>query len=212
MMRILISVLIIILLVSCTEKVEESKPLIEIYELNKWVESYESQPLDSSMIADFQKYEMDTTRYRYSEEYGLLINGGFIATTEDLKNDPLIENSLILGYDFKKDVIIIDSLARHKIYPNTRFTKARQLAMTIDKKVILSFYERTNFSSYEIGNTVFFDGINKNFTDETINYSSYLNLARGPFKDNDWWGKDLNLKQDTTFYNAFKRAGKIIAE
>lgn len=212
-MRFLFSLFILILGTSCTGKIEEPKPLIEIYELNKWVESYESQPLDSSMIADFQKYEMDTTGYRFSEQYGLLINGGFKATTADLKDEPLITNNEIKGYDFYSNSIIVDSSAVTKLNKDYRYRRAKQLVLTYDRKVILNFYKFRSISSDEIGNAPFFFQTNDVFIEEKYpNYKQFIKLRHGPFRNNDWVNNFPNLKQDTTFYNAFKRAGKIIAE
>lgn len=211
-MRALMCLLVLAIVFSCQEKVEEPLPLIEIYELNKWVESYEAEPLDSTMIKSFQEYEMDTTRVRFNKEFGILINGAFHTTTSDLKDTPLISHKEIKGFDFKEDIIVIDTSTIKNLFPKTHFQKARQLALTIDRKVILSFYERNSFSSYEIGNAVFFDDYNTSFTEETFAYSHYLKLGKGPFLNNEWWKNNPNLKQDTTFYNAFKRAGKIIDE
>ncbi|WP_397301537.1 hypothetical protein [Nonlabens ulvanivorans] len=211
MMRILSILFVLILGISCTEKVEESKPLIEIYELNKWVESYESVPLDSSMIAKFIESKVDTTRVRYSKEFGTIINGGFAAMADDLKIQPLISNSKIKGFDFNHDIIVIDSSAIDSLYSEIPFQKARQLALTIDKEVILSFYERSHLSSYRIGNAMFFNGYNDLLLEEQIpKYPFYLKLCKGPMEK--VFTVKPNLKKDTAFYNAFKRAGKIIAE
>ncbi|PRX15693.1 hypothetical protein LY02_00916 [Nonlabens ulvanivorans] len=212
-MRILSFLFVFILGISCTEKVKEPKPLIEIYELNKWVESYESVPLDSAMVQAFEANQTDTTDYRYSERYGLLINGAFKASVKDLKEKPLITNKQIRGYDFSSNSIVLDSTATTKLNTDFKYRRAKQLVLTYNKNIILNFYKFRLISSDEVGNAPFFFQTNDIFLEEdNPTYKHFIKLRHGPFRDNDWVNNIPDLKQDTAFYNAFKRAGKIIAE
>lgn len=209
----LISLFILILTVSCTEKVDEPKPLIEIYELNRRIPSYETSEPDSLMMMQLKKSNEHEMGYRISEKFGLTANGAFKATTEDLKNLPLITDQEIKGFDFTFNSIVTDSTVWKKLKEGTSLVRARQLALTSNQKVIMTFSQHSLMSSFEIGTTVFFTVPSVLTIDETPpNYNDYIKLRHGPFKDNDWINNFPDLKKDTTFYNAFKRAGKIIAE
>ncbi len=213
MMRILSILFVLILGISCTEKVEESKPLIEIYELNKWVESYETFEVDSTLLATLKENNEHQMGFKYSNELGLTANGGFNATTADLKDKPLITDNEIKGFDFTFNSIVTDSTVWRKLKGGNSLTRAKQLALTSNRKVIMTFRQHSIMSSFEIGTTPFFTVPSVLTTDETPpSYNDYIKLRHGPFRDNDWINNFPNLKKDTAFYNAFKRAGKIIAE
>lgn len=75
---------ILVLLRSCHQK-QEHKPVIEIYELNRRIVSFETVPIDTINRNNFLRSGMDTTGYRFSENLNmLLINGAFKATDKEL--------------------------------------------------------------------------------------------------------------------------------
>lgn len=201
------------LTISCIKKVEEPLPLIEIYELNKRVESYETLPLDSMMLLTLKKNNEHQMGYRYSEQFGITANGGFKATTADLKDEPLVTDNEIKGFDFTFNSIVIDSTVLNKLKDGHSKVRAKQFALTSNRKVIMSFSQHSLMSSFEIGTIPFFTVPSVLTTDEIPpKYNDYIKLRHGPFQDNDWVNNFPDLKKDTAFYNAFKRAGKIIDE
>nr|WP_042293335.1 hypothetical protein [Nonlabens ulvanivorans] len=114
MMRILSILFVLILGISCTEKVEESKPLIEIYQLNKRIASYEGEPFKFTterIKFDSIFYNQSKNIARTTDDNNLIINGDFRATSEDLNRTPLISNEQIKGYDFTTNELIVDEEA-----------------------------------------------------------------------------------------------------
>lgn len=222
MMRILISVLVIILLVSCTERVEEPKSLIEIYQLNKRIASYEGEPYKfttEGIKFDSIFYNKTKNIARTIDGTNILINGDFAASSLDLREKPLISNEQIKGFDFTTSEIILNEQACEffgiikKI--NDPFMDV-QLVLTRDRKPILNFYKPGSMSRWDVGKSHFVLECGLMFSDSTgtviAKRENALQIFRGSFSNNDWWKTSPDLKQDTAFYNAFKRAGKIIAQ
>nr|WP_208974728.1 hypothetical protein [Nonlabens ulvanivorans] len=113
-MRILSILFVLILGISCTEKVEESKPLIEIYQLNKRIASYEGE----AVIFTDEMTKMDpqfTERYkdvlRTTEDGNWTPNGAFKAIQSDLQQTPLISDDEIIGFDFTTNQLLLNKNA-----------------------------------------------------------------------------------------------------
>ncbi|WOI21969.1 hypothetical protein [Nonlabens ulvanivorans] len=218
-----IAVIILLLsLLSCTEKIEESKPLIEIYQLNKRIVSYEGEPFVfteemTEMDPEFTNAFKDILRVTDDRKW--TPNGTFNSSQIDLRKKPLITNEQIKGFDFTSDELILDEKACEyfgiikKINDSYSDT---QLVLTIDRKPILNFYRAGTMSKWDVGKSHFVLECGLMFSDSigTVieKRENALQIFHGPFSNNDWWKTSPDLKKDTAFYNAFKRAGKIIAE
>lgn len=217
-------VVLLLSIISCTEKIEKPKPLIEIYQVNKRIVSHEGKAVE---FTD-EMTEMDrvfTERYgdimRVTEDGNWTPNGNFKVSKADLQEIPLVSSQDIKGFDFKNNQLVLSSNACYYFgiintindgYPDT------QLVLTIDKKPILNFYRAGMMSKWDIGDTYFVLPCDTIISDDesdlskpVLQKSNSLQILRGPSNSN-WFEDFPNLKQDTTFYNAFKRAGKIIAE
>jgi len=91
--------------------------------------------------------------------------------------------------------------------------------MTINKKTFFNFYRAGTMSKWRIGNSYYVIHCDLVFSNEVIKDNARLNrkntlrFSKDSLSlDSIFWERKPHLKQDTTFYNAFKRAGKIIDE
>ncbi|EAS20286.1 hypothetical protein BBFL7_01168 [Flavobacteria bacterium BBFL7] len=223
MMKILVSVLLCLLAVSCTEKVEEPKPLIEIYQLNKRIASYEGE----AVIFTDEMTKMDpqfTERYkdvlRTTEDGNWTPNGAFKAIQSDLQQTPLISDDEIIGFDFTTNQLLLNKNACSYFGMTKKikdYHQDSQLVLTIDKKPFLSFYKQSTMTRWKVGNAFLVLECDIIFAGEDVmenpklSDKNTLRFFKGS-NGTDWFDKKPNLKKDTAFYNAFKRAGKIIAE
>ena len=234
MMKYLLLILIVICSLSCSDKVDEDKPLIEIYQLNKRITSYEGKPYHLSSAERrfdsifYQKYK-DIIRLTDSASY--LINGGFEVSINDLENIPLISDNLIKGFNFNKNELHLNEKACEKLNHNNKYDDVypdKQLVLTIDRKPIMTFYQMGMMSSWQIGDSYYILSCDDDFTAEIIpeegpefigpksqlkikKVKNILHFFKGPLFTKLHENKP-NLKKDSIFYNAFKRADKIIEE
>jgi hypothetical protein len=223
-MKYFLILLIIICALSCSKKVEENKPLIEIYELNRRIPSYEGQPFHftDEMLEMEPGFIQVKDIMRMTDDSLWTPNGAFRVPSTDLKEAPLVTNEQIIGFNFKTGELDLTKEAC------TNFTMVKtikdpfpdvQLVITANKKPILNFYKAGTMSRWNVGRSYFVTSINEwigikkegEFDPKIHVKKSNLKIYKGSFREH--WLKELpNLKQDTLFYNAFKRADKIIAE
>ncbi|PQJ31082.1 hypothetical protein BST92_03695 [Nonlabens arenilitoris] len=230
----IVIIILFVLLFSCSNKEEEPKPLIEIYQLNKRIASYEGK----AVVFTKEMTEKDsefTQRYqdiiRRTADGNWTPNGGFTAESGDLKSTPIISNEQILGFDFIKAELFLKEEACNLLSAPNKLKDDHsdvQLVITSNKEPIMYFYKASMMSRWYIGNAYFTSGCDIFYAEEKIPQKKDGFI--GPTSDNiipskrnvipifrdsvnhRYFEKIVNLKQDTAFYNAFKRAGKIIAE
>ncbi len=135
---------------------QTSNPQIEIYLLNKRIEPNYGvlitqlpdftevlSEMDSITFSRFKNMKIDTISKRG------ITAGEFDATKKDLKDKPLITDSDIISFNFEKNEIIIKTEAAKKIKElNSNVILHIQLVIALDKKIILTGYFASTFSSY----------------------------------------------------------------
>jgi hypothetical protein len=186
---------------------EDKKDVIEIYLTKNKIESYDGVALrtaikDSLIIKQVLEAYGEEIRIDTVKDKPIYM-GHFLAKKEDLEEKPFINNSEILGIDFKKSEIHFSKSVTEKIYnsiPKWREKNyfGKQFALCYNGKVILNGYLISSMSKY-YSNTY------------QIEYHKYPEHQRNngiksvAFSMNDSlnFGEN-NLKKNKELYNAFK--------
>lgn len=199
--------LLFVFLMGCAK---EREPKIEIYFLREKIASDYGIPVSS--MAEYTKTdELDKERYsftRYDTINKELIDGGpFKASIRDLKDAPLIEDKDIIAFNVKDEYITLTKEGYAKIKSFQVPCQVHQVAITADKKVVLTAYIRSDLSSqnlhwYQIPTSDYNDLSDKTKPNKSLRIN---------FGSLDWNGKEVVPKPPypKEFLEAFRKTNRL---
>ncbi len=201
---------LLLLLICFGCKKEESKPKIEIYLLNKTIESNEGilfsdtpyyANLDSIERKWYQEVRFDTIRNE------LIYAGKFTAAKDDLQDYPFIKNEEILGFNKEEDILIFDTIVKRRLHFLFPGKQKVQFAIAIDKKPVLFGYIWWGMWSRFPYTYNFYTSVGDYDFKDKPGEQSYM-LEYGPPKN---WGRDQlerpSYNQNLT--EAFRLSGRL---
>ena len=144
---------VLLLLISCQQKKDDT---IEIYLTNHRIESYEGVPLrvaikDSIILRQVLESLGEEIRIDTVSDKPIFM-GHFQAEEKDLQKKPFINDSEIIGIDFKNSRIHFSKSVTEKIYdslPNWNKIKqfGRQFVLCHNGKIVIKGYFINSYSS-----------------------------------------------------------------
>ncbi|AWA30952.1 hypothetical protein HYN48_13180 [Flavobacterium magnum] len=198
-----ILLLLFMFFISC----ENKKDVIEIYLTKNKVESYDGVPLrtaikDTAIIKQVLESYKEEIRIDTINDKPIYM-GHFLVGAKDLEEKPFINDSEILGLDFKNSQIYFSETVSKKIYnaiPQWRKTNyfGKQFALCHNGKIVLSGYLFGSMSSYWSNTYQIryhnFPAVKRKNGIKAVAFTITDSLN---FENN-------NLKKNIEFYNTFK--------
>ncbi|KOS06495.1 hypothetical protein AM493_10955 [Flavobacterium akiainvivens] len=199
--------LLFLFLVGC---VKEHEPKIEIYLLKEKIASDYGIPVSS--MAEYTKMdEIEKRLYRFTRYDTInkeLIDGGpFKVSLSDLNDNPLIEDKDIVAFNVKDEYVTLTEEGYSKIKSFQVPCQTHQVAITANKKVILTAYIRSDLSSQNLHWYQIPTSYSGNLSDKTKPYKS----LRINFGSLDWNGKEVVPKPPypKEFLEAFRKTNRL---
>ncbi|MGB5980800.1 MAG: hypothetical protein WBG46_01525 [Nonlabens sp.] len=198
-------IFIVLIFLSCDNRIKKSedKIIIELYTANKML------PFDEGIsIMKVGNFEDRDSLFRHRARFDTLNNsiifaGKFEVDESDLSNEPVLTDKDILGFDFEKNHLLIDSTAIVKL-ENLEISNlwSRQFILTADNEPILKGYLYGIWSSSLVhDNFIFLSHYNNDFKGDTLGLQVGYMFAP-PFSKND--GIHYDYTKNKAFYNAFR--------
>ena len=195
---------------------EGPKPKIEIYLLNKVVESNEcvrfrETSFYTRLDSIHKKWYGDRYIDTISEEF--MDGPKFEVEKEDLEIMPFIKDTEILAFNAEMSVITFDSIVRKRLRElHPEISQGKQFAITVDKEPVLTGYFWNLLSSQTCH---WYSIYNVDINDLNINGDLTQSYWIGHFNDGHYLIKEQKSKRPPypkELIEAFRASGRLIEE